>query len=133
LRYDRAEDAVALLRENFDDWSTQSGSRNDGKTLADGQTGIIEHLLPGQYLRKPDISIVQIDDQVFLADGQGAAIHHLNPIGTAIWSLLAEPMTADEITNLLMTAFPDLERNSIESDLQNLIAELLSRNLLSAG
>jgi hypothetical protein len=70
---------------------------------------------------------------VFLADGQGAAIHHLNPIGTAIWSLLAEPMTADEITNLLMTAFPDLERNSIESDLQNLIAELLSRNLLSAG
>jgi hypothetical protein len=133
LRYDRAEDAVRLLRENFGDWSTQSGNRNDGKTLADGQTGLIEYLLPGQYLRKPDISIVQIDDQMFLADGQGAAIHHLNPIGSAIWSLLAEPMTADEMANLLITAFPDLERNSIENDLQNLIDELLSRNLLSAG
>jgi len=133
LRYDRAEDAVRLLRESFSHWTTQSGNGSYDKTLANGQTGIIDHLLPGHYLRKPDISIVQIEDQVFLADEQGAAIHHLNPIGTAIWSLLEEPMTADEITNLLMTAFPDLERSSIESDLHNLIDELLSRNLLLAG
>jgi hypothetical protein len=133
LRYDRAEDAVRLLRENFSDWSTQSRNVNHAKTLADGQTVIIDHLLPGHYLRNPDISIAQIEDQVFLADGQGATIHYLNPIGAAIWSLLAEPMTADEITNLLMTAFPDLERGSIESDLHNLIDELLSRNLLLAG
>ena len=133
LHYDRAEDAVRLLRENFSDWATQSGNGNYGETLADSQTGIIDHLLPGHYLRKPDISIVQIEDQVFLADGQGAAIHYLNPIGTAIWSLLAEPMTADEMTNLLLTAFPDLERSAIESDLHNLIDELLSSNLLLAG
>ena len=133
LRYDRTEDAVRLLRESFSHWTTQSGNGSYDKTLANGQTGIIDHLLPGHYLRKPDISIVQIEDQVFLADEQGAAIHHLNPIGTAIWSLLEEPMTADEITNLLMTAFPDLERSSIESDLHNLIDELLSRNLLLAG
>jgi hypothetical protein len=133
LRYDRAEDAVGLLRENFSEWSTHSGNGNDAKTLADSQTGIIDHLLPGHYLRKSDINIVQIADQVFLADGQGATIHHLNPVGTAIWSLLDEPMTADEITNLLMTAFPNLERSTIESDLHNLIDELLSRNLLFAG
>jgi len=133
LRYDRAEDAVRLLQENFSDWATQSGNGNYAKTAADSQIGTIEHLLPGHYLRKPDISIVQIEDQVFLADGQGAAIHYLNPIGTAIWSLLAEPMTADEMTNLLLTAFPDLERSAIESDLHNLIDELLSSNLLLAG
>ena len=133
LHYDRAEDAVRLLREKFTDWSTQSGDMNCAKTLADRHIDLIEHLLPGHYLRKPDISIVRSDDQVFLADGQGAAIHHLNPIGTAIWSLLADPMTADEITDLLMTAFPDLERNNIERDLHNLIDELQSRNLLLAG
>jgi len=133
LRYDRAEDAVRLLRENLSDWATQTGNGNNRNILADGQTDLIQQLLPGQYLRKPDISIVQIDDQVFLADGQDAAIHHLNPIGTAIWSLLADPMTADEITNLLMKAFPDLERNNIEHDLHTLIEELLSRNLLLAG
>ena len=133
LRYDRAEDAVRLLCDNFSDWSTQSGNGNYAKTLADGQTVIIDHLLPGHYLRNPDISIAQIEDQVFLADGRGATIHYLNPIGAAIWSLLAEPMTADEVTNLLMTAFPDLERGCIESDLHNLIDELLSRNLLLAG
>jgi hypothetical protein len=79
------------------------------------------------------LTIVQIDDQMFLADGQGATIHHLNPIGTTIWSLLAEPMTADEMTNLLMAAFPDHARSSIESDLGSLIDELLNRNLLLAG
>ena len=84
-------------------------------------------------MRKPDISIVEIEDQVFLAEGQGAASRHLNSIGTAIWSLLAEPMTADEMTNLLMTVFLDLERSSIESDLHNLIDKLLSRDLLLAG
>lgn len=133
LRYDRAEDAVRLLCEKFGDWSSQSGNGNQDKIRLDGQTGVVHHLAPGCYLRKPDISIVQVENQVFLADGQGAAIHHLNPIGTAVWSLLAKPMTVDEMTNLLMTAFPDHERSRIESDLGSLIDELLSNNLLLAG
>jgi len=133
LRYDRAEDAVRLLREKFSDWPVQSNDGNRVKTRLEGQTGVVDHLPFGCYLRQPDISIVQLDDQVFLADGQGATIHHLNPIGTAIWSLLAEPMTVDEMTNLLMAAFPDLERSTIENDLGSLIDELLSRNLLLAG
>jgi len=70
---------------------------------------------------------------MFLADGQGATIHHLNPIGNAIWSLLAEPMAADGMMNLLMAAFPDHERSSIESDLGSLIDELMSKNLLLSG
>jgi len=133
LRYDRAEDAVRLLLEIFSDWSAQSGNRTHDVAMADRQTSVAHHLLPGCYLRNPDISIVQIEDQMFLADGQGATIHHLNSIGTAIWSLLAEPMTADEMTNLLMAAFPDHEPGSIESDLSSLIDELLSKNLLLAG
>ena len=70
---------------------------------------------------------------MFLADGQGATIHHLNLIGTAIWSLLAEPMTADEMMNLLMAAFPDHDPGSIESDQGSLIDELLTKNLLLSG
>ena len=130
LRYDRAEDAVKLLLEKFSDWPAQSENRNHDVAMADGQASVAHHLLPGCYLRNPDISIVQIEDQLFLADGQGATIHYLNPIGTAIWSLLAEPMTVDEMTNLLIAAFPDHERSSIENDLGSLIEELLSKNLL---
>jgi len=133
LSYDRAEDAVRILRNKFSDWSSQIVNRNHDKAMPDLQTAVVGHMLPGSYLRNPDISILQIEDQMFLADGQGATIHHLNPIGTAIWSLLAEPMTANEMTDLLMAAFPDHERSRIETDLGSLIDELLSKNLLLAG
>ena len=130
LRYDRAEDAVRLLRQEFRDWPAQTENTNQDNVVEGRNTSLVHNLAPGFYLRKPDISIVQIDGQAFLADAQGATIHHLNPIGTAIWSLLAEPMTPDEIAKLLITAFPDHEADSIESDLGGLIDELLSRNLL---
>jgi hypothetical protein len=133
LRYDRAEDAVRLLRNRFSDWSSHSGNMQYNKVMPGGQANVVLQLSPGCYLRKPDISIVQIEDQVFLADAQGAAIHHLNSIGTAIWSLLAEPMTVDEMTKLLISAFPDHQPGSIESDLGDLIDEFLSKNLLLAG
>jgi hypothetical protein len=133
LRYDRAEDAVKLLRERFSDWSSQSGDLKKDDTLPGRQAHVVQQLSPGSYQRKPDISIIQIEDQVFLADEQGAAIHHLNPVGAAIWSLLAEPVTAAEMTKLLMSAFPDHEPGRIEGDLGNLIGELLKKNLLLAG
>jgi hypothetical protein len=130
LRYDRAEDAVRLLCEEFRDWSAQPETTNQDNVVAGRSTSVAHNLSPGFYLRKPDISIVQIEGQAFLADAQGATIHHLNPIGTAIWSLLAEPMTLDEIAKLLITAFPDHGADSIDNDLRGLIDELSSRNLL---
>jgi hypothetical protein len=104
LRYDRAEDAVRLLCEEFRDWSAQPETTNQDNVVAGRSTSVAHNLSPGFYLRKPDISIVQIEGQAFLADAQGATIHHLNPI--------------------------DHGADSIDNDLRGLIDELSSRNLL---
>ena len=133
LRYDRADDAVRLLCEQFSDWSWRARCEYHDQAQSDGGNPAIDNLSSGCYLRKPDINIVQVDDQLFLADGKGATIHHLNPIGSAIWSLLAEPMTTGEMTNLLVEAFPDQGRGCIESDLTNLIKEFLTKDLLLTG
>ena len=77
--------------------------------------------------------MVEVDDQCFLADRQGNAIHHLNPVGSSIWGLLAEPMSLDEIVDLLASAFPGQEREQIAADVSTLVHRLKSKNLLHLG
>ena len=133
LRYDRAEDAVALLKETFTDWPEMGEDNSRASLLSDHSDPDLIEIPPGCYLRQADISVVTVDGEGFLADVQGAAIHHLNPIGSAIWTLLAEPMTLDEMVKLLLVAFPEASRDQVESDVATLINSLMSRKLLIAG
>ena len=133
LRYDRAEDAVALLKETFEAWPVKSLEAPDTTITTAQKSMRSNHLSPGCYLRKPEISIVNIDGESFLADNQGAAIHHLNPVGSAIWTLLAEPVTIAEMVDLLLVAFPDTGGEQVEGDVADLIEALVSKNLLVVG
>ena len=133
LRYDRAEDAVALLKETFTDWPEMGEDNSRASLLSDHSDPELIEIPPGCYLRQADISVVTVDGEGFLADVHGAAIHHLNPIGSAIWTLLAEPMTLDEMVKLLLVAFPEASRDQVESDVATLINSLTSRKLLISG
>jgi len=133
LRYDRAEDAVALLKEAFKDWPEPEQETSPTLQLSNHKVQQPGEIPPGCYLRQADISVVNVDGEGFLADVQGAAIHHLNPIGSAIWTLLAEPASFDEMVDLLLTAFPEVGREQIEDDIGILIKSLVSKNLLIAG
>jgi hypothetical protein len=133
LRYDRTEDAVALLKQTFKDWP-ETGEENSLAPLLSDYSGPEPVEIPtGCYLRQVDISMVTVDGEGFLADVQGAAIHHLNPIGSAIWTLLAEPMTLDAMVELLLVAFPEASREQVENDVGSLIDSLMSKKLLITG
>jgi len=101
--------------------------------LSDQSAPELIEIPPGCYLRQADISVVTVDGEGFLADARGAAIHHLNPIGSAIWTLLADPMTLDDMVKLLLVAFPEASREQVECDVGSLINSLMSRNLLIVG
>jgi hypothetical protein len=133
LRYDKAEDAVALLKETFETWPTDSVQAPDTRSTTAQDSIRPPHVPPGCYLRKPEIGVVTIDGESFLADNQGAAIHHLNPVGSAIWTLLAEPVTMADMVDLLHLAFPDVGGEQVKSDLAALIDTLVSKNLLVVG
>lgn len=130
LRYDRAEDATWLLQQEFKDWSQVSTVADFCEVSPYRSTTTDSGLAPHQYRQKPGISVVEMDNQSFLADQQGAAIHHLNSTGSSIWGLLAEPIKLEEIVGVLKTAFPDLEREQISCDVNLLIDELMRKNLL---
>jgi hypothetical protein len=133
LRYDRAEDAVALLKETFKDWPDRDKNNSTAAVLSGQCSTEAVEIPPGCYLRKADISVVTVDGEGFLADVQGAAIHHLNPVGSAIWTLLAEPMTLDEMIELILTAFPEVNRVQVENDVGTLIESLMSKQLIVNG
>lgn len=133
MRYDRAEDAVALLKETFETWPVKSLEAPDTTiTMAQNSMRPV-HLSPGCYLRKPGVGVVTIDGESFLADNQGAAIHHLNPVGSAIWTLLAEPVSIADMVDLLLVAFPDVGGEQIKGDVVDLIETLVSKHLLVVG
>ena len=133
LRYDRAEDAARLLQEYFSRWETDCEQAESFTSSMGGATAEAAKVARGCYLRKAEIDVVMTDEQIFLADSNGAAIYHLNTIGSAIWSLLAEPMTQQEICEVLLSAFPDLEPDLVRADVAGLCETLVSRKLLLTG
>ena len=133
MRYDRAEDAVWLLQQAFDHWPDNSSETAEDEALTVSPELRETDLAPGHYRQNPAIKIVQVDNQSFLADRQGASIHHLDSVGSAIWTLLAEPLTQEGISEVLLTAFPDLDAGQVQQDVANLVGELTRKNLLQYG
>jgi hypothetical protein len=130
LRYDRIEDAIELLQKEFSAWPRAEFDVGAKRIKPDIRYDPVSSLLPGYFLRNPEITVVEIDGESFLADSRGASIHHLNTMGSSIWSLLSEPITLEEIMKILLVAFPDLDRDEVCRDVSNLIGELAQKHLL---
>jgi sensor domain CHASE-containing protein len=83
------------------------------------------------YARNPAILEKMLDDELLLIDNGSDIIFNLNPIGTAVWQFLESPRAAEEIMDVLYSAFPDVPREQIYEDTDLLLAQLVNRNLIS--
>ena len=73
---------------------------------------------------------IRIEGENFLASPDGKAIYHLNQIGSGIWELLAVPSSKEVIVSTLATAFPQIERSTIEKDVTVILKRFQSKNLV---
>ncbi len=133
LRYDRADEAVALLRDEFGGGSQPSPVARSAAPPPRRLGGEAAPLRHGQFRQRAGIEMRRLDDECFLADREGAAIHHLNPVGAAVWTLLARPIGVAEMAGVLATAFPEIGRDRIERDLAELLAILRRKGLVEGG
>ena len=133
LRYDSADDAVALLKRTFGHQKPPAPSVSQRDIEMHSPQTAKNDVPPGCLQRKHGISEITTDGDAFLADANGAAIHHLNAVGSAIWNLLAEPITIEQIIELLLVAFPEAEAGQVERDVRKLIRTLNSKKLLVEG
>jgi hypothetical protein len=135
LRYDRADEAAALLKETFTSWPT--GAAPPEATVREvpdpGPSAAAGSVPAGCYLRNPEITETKVGAEHFLADSKGAAIHNLNAVGSAVWRLMAEPKTVEELVDPLHAAFPDVPRGQIERDVRALLGSLEAKQLVLTG
>ncbi len=87
----------------------------------------------GTLSRRPGIGDTTVDDDHFLTDADGRAIHHLNPVAASVWRLLDAPMTVRALGELLQMAFPDVPGSKINDDLRDLIARFEKKGLILRG
>ncbi len=135
LSYHDLESAVACLERQFHRWPDPGpGAATEPEQsfrLADfatqsprmGKTG-------GPLRQRPGTTEVWLGDRLYLADAMGRAIHRIDPVGAAVWLVLAEPTTPDEIAALLAEAFPETSRAQISDDLQRLIIQFDANGLI---
>ena len=131
LRYSDLEDAAALLERTFAQWPPRAGEIAFDARRASGEAmvvaGDLADKIAGLRLRQnPAIKLHAVDGELFLADAEGLAIHHLNVMGAGLWNLLAEPVTEAEAAEVLCGAFPDADPAAIARDVRALFAVLFA-------
>ncbi len=86
-----------------------------------------------RYLRNPEATERDMDGVVFLALPGRGGIFQLNATGTALWRLLAEPVSAGEAADVLHAAFPKTPRQQIGADVETLLGKLRRAGLIAAA
>jgi hypothetical protein len=131
LRYGHAAEAVELLKQHFASWPRQDHSRPKpvpvpATPLPDGG----DMAVSGRFMQNRDVLEKPVEDELFLVEPNSNAIYKLNTVGAALWRLLARPITADEATNVICRAYPDIPPDDIARDVAVVLAELETKGLV---
>lgn len=82
------------------------------------------------YRRREGVKETPVDADLFLVLPANGEIFHLNPLGAALWRLLAEPTSETEAGDMLALAFPDMPADALAADVRGFLAALRAQNLL---
>ena len=85
--------------------------------------------IAGRLVRRAELSITRVEDDVFIVVPETEEIFHLNSLGRALWDLLAEPVSADELTAAVTDAFPAEPRERIAADVHAFLERLVAKGL----
>jgi len=83
------------------------------------------------YARNPNVTEKRMDDAVFLAHPDTGALYRLNVTGTALWTLLENPVGADDAIEVLAQAFPAQSHEQIAKDVAQVLADFEKNDLLA--
>ena len=131
LVYSDLEDAVALLRQAFG----VAGRDASGVDIGPALPATLEPVthaparLDQCFRRSQHVAVRAVDADLFLWHATEHSYFHLNRVARAVWTLLEEPVSGQEIADILCEGFPETPRAVIEADVAALLgafaAELL--------
>ena len=78
-----------------------------------------------------DVIFRELDGEAVLLDFASGRYYGLNAVGTRVWTLLAAGQTVATAVDVVVSEFDAVE-DQVARDVEELVAELLSRGLLIA-
>jgi len=76
--------------------------------------------------RHPKTQFREVGDEMFLVHPDGEQIHNLNPMAAALWRLMEEPITGQDMADIVQAAFPIMARTKVENDINQVLSQLLN-------
>lgn len=86
--------------------------------------------VPERLSRGRSIYKTLIDGEAFLVNAHTNAIYKLDPLAGAIWRLLEDNRSLTEIIEIVRQAFPGVDPQKIQNDIENLIDDMTRQDLI---
>lgn len=133
LRYRCVEQAVELIAEAVAEGAftcARSSQVPVGGPIQSAAALPSVPAVPG-YQRNPQISEVTVDGERFLADSKSGSIHNLNPLASAIWRLLEQPVTREVMVAIVRVGYPEVPQEMIETDISAILERFEAKDLIT--
>lgn len=82
-----------------------------------------------RYLRRPDLRAVEMDGELVMMGREQGEYYSLKDVAASLWQHLAEPRTADELSDLVATEY-DVQVEDCRADIDAFLADLLGKDLI---
>jgi hypothetical protein len=125
-------DAVRVLKRAFAGKGLQvnRSSPPQGATADPALEPLSGRLPPGRFFRRAGVAVRTVDGAAFLAEPGTGGIFELNPVGHAVWELLATPVSPEDIAAVLSEAFLSVQADTIRSDVDAILRQLWNAGLI---
>jgi len=136
LEYDATEDAIQLLEHHFKEWKSPPPAVKGvlGETFFSSALNAEQHaaldISAGPLMQAKGITEISSDGKNFLSGQNGKSIHYLNDGAATIWRLLAEPVSVEEIIEILCAVFPEHPAEDIKRDVLATVGSFARNGLL---
>ncbi len=143
LRYSEFEEATTLVETTF-----ASSASHDANGMVPKRDAPIEMSLAAAsphredlhpsstvtphlpMVRNADVVLQRVGTDLFLADAAGQSIYCLNGMGAGLWNLLAQPTSQAQAVEVLIGAFPQMDRAAVAADVARVFAGLAESGLI---
>jgi hypothetical protein len=85
--------------------------------------------MSGLYERAPGAAAAEVDGETVVLSPSDLRYHGLNESAAAIWALLTQPSSPDELVDRLVEDF-DVERSACAADVEACLTQLTDLGLL---
>lgn len=131
LSYSDLDDAVRCLQAEFAGWVPRPAAAGAGERQFGAPDYADRPQTPGGRLAQRAGSMERwIGEVLYLADRGGRAIQRMDPLAAAIWAMLEDPATPEDLVAAVVEAFPDTPRERIRTDLAALLDRLFEAGLV---